>query len=441
MTTTTQVSTRALGQITGAAWLGTFLDFFDWAYAGAVAALVWPHVFFPASSASTALLLSLSTYAVGLASRPFGSLLFGHFSDRLGRKNVLVWTLLTMFVASVGLGLVPSYASIGVMGGILVLIFRMIQGLGVGGEWGSAVSWVREHSADRKWKGLWTGSVNSGFGFGAMISEIVFLMLLLTMGGQFFVWGWRIPFFIGAAMLVLGIVLRYRLMESKIFKDILENKATARAPSLAVLKAHYKRLLLLAGGLVGQFAYIYIAEIFILGYLISLHLTAETATIVVIAGFAATGLAAIGGSVLNDVIGRRTVFIISVTSGVVLAFPFFMLVNTASFWLLVLAQVLLAFPIGFGQAAFAPFFSEYFPTKFRASGAGFADQLAGVFGGGIAPVLAAYFLVTYGSSAWLYVSATMLVYCIISVICLVALRETRNFDIQKEDFTAKALST
>ena len=428
---------RLLAQVTGASWLGTFLDFYDWAFTGTVAALVWPAVFFPASSPATGLLLALSTYAVGLASRPFGSILFGHFADRLGRKDVLVWTLFTVFIASIGLGLVPGYTSIGLMGGVLVILFRILQGLGIGGEWGSAISWVRESAANGKWKGFWVGITNAGFSSGQVAANVSFLILLTAMGKQFFVWGWRIPFFIGAAMVLLGLVVRYRFQDSPVFKAIIAKKATDRIPSLTMFRKYWKRVLLLSGATMTTLAAAYLTEIFILGYFGMLRIGSGTSVEIVTVGGVCSVLGVIFGAMLLDVLGRRNVFIISTLSSIIFAAPFFIISNSASIALLILAQIPTGIlMIGMSQAAFAGLLSEYFPTKYRASGAGFSLQLAGFFGGGIIPVISADFLSVYKApaAAWPYIASTLLVSGIVSLACLLAARETRNIDITKENF-------
>ncbi|BBD72140.1 hypothetical protein HS1genome_0529 [Sulfodiicoccus acidiphilus] len=256
-----------VAKISVAALFGTLIDYYDFFISGTAASAVWPKVFFPVSSAAIGLLLSLSVYGIGFFSRPIGSFIFGQVGDKKGRKDTLVWTLVASGLCTLGMGLVPSYYSIGLAAPAILTTLRFGQGLGLGGEWGGATAWVTEVAA-RKRRGFWTGFVSTSVFMGLILGNVTFLVLERAFpSSSFLSIGWRIAFIVGAIVVLIGAAIRYSLMDSPLFRKILEGGMIERSPATTLLKREWKKVLLLTGTVLYITAVGYLSQVFTIGFL------------------------------------------------------------------------------------------------------------------------------------------------------------------------------
>ena len=413
-----------------ASLVGTTIEYFDFFIAATTAATVWGPLFFPTASAASGLLLAFGVYGVGFASRPIGSFFFGHFGDKIGRRTVLVWTLITTGIGTLGMAVSPSYAAAGVLGGVVLTVFRFIQGLGLGGEWGGASTWVTEFASKSKHRSFWAGWIAAGVPFGLISADAVILTLESIYPHSVFVTtGWRIAFVIGAAVILMGALLRYKLTESPIFRKMIDQSSMARAPASEVLRRYIGRILLLAGSTAIITAGGYTEQAFTIGYLASRGISPAFTTLAVMIGASVGFFALIGGSVLADRVGRRRVIILGASSTLVFAYPFFMLLNTGNHLLIILAMAVATALLWTGFGPFAAFLAEQFPTRYRYSGSGLSYQISTPFAGGLAPIIASSFLVAYGHGAGPYVAAELIAYSLLTIICASLARETKGSDI------------
>ncbi|MEM4139323.1 MAG: MFS transporter, partial [Sulfolobaceae archaeon] len=396
--------------------------------AGTAAALIWPAVFYPTRDPFTALLLSITTYGLGFVARPIGAIIFGHLGDKLGRRTTLVWTLLTMGIGTLGIGITPSYASIGIWGGILILIFRLIQGLGVGGEWGGATTLLTEYAANSKWKTFWSVWVQEGVPFAFAAANGTFIILLTLMSQKdLYDWGWRIPFYVGTVIIILGVIIRYKLSETPLFKKVFELKQIERVPFVSLMKNQWKTVLLMAGVWIYINSWGYIVPLFMQSYITRvLGLPLTLALISVVATALVNVFVLIGGAYAGDRIGKKNVLLISSTLTIIAAYPYFMLINSRDPTIIILAQIMMFNLSNLGYSVISQLFAEQFPTKYRFSGTAFSYHIGGVLSGGLAPILASYLLTVFKSSAWIYIAAMGIIYCIISIMCIIASKERKE---------------
>jgi MFS family permease len=413
-----------LGKYAAASVIGTTIEYYDFIAAGLAAALVWPTVFYPQVPPALGLLYSILSFALGIAVRPIGALIFGHIGDKYGRKTVLVWTLVTMGIGTFAIGVTPSYAMLGIVGGLLVFVFRVVQGIGIGGEWGGAAVWVCEHAKESKRRALWTNWVSLGIPFGLLLSSGSFLILVTAMPRSEMVdWGWRIPFAVGVVIVLVGLVIRYKLLESPLFRQVVERKETAKQPALQMLKEAWAKVIIL--GIVWNYiiSLFYVATTFNIGYMSRIGITPSVA-------FLANVIAAVSiivfqtmGAILGDKIGRKKVVLIGAVLSLLMVFPYYMLLNTKVFTNVILGQCLFLGFVMVGHGVIAAFFPENFPTKYRNSGAGLSYQLGAPLSA-ITASLAPYFLVLYGDNGWYYVSGMVVMLCVASLIMLTFTKET-----------------
>jgi len=416
-------------KVAAAAVIGTTIEWYDFLIAGTAAAIAWPRVFFPSQDPATSLLLSITAFGVGFIGRPVGAILFGHFGDKLGRKRVLIWTLLTMGIGTLGIALVPPYASIGVLAGILVVIFRIIQSLGVGGEWGGATALVAEFAAKSKYRAFWGSWVQQGVPLGLLAANGVFVILTSQLSSEDFLnWGWRVPFYIGAVIIVVGVIIRYKIAETPLFKTILEKRQLEKVPFASLIKNQGKTVALLAIGWAYQNAVFYIVTSFAQGYLTTyIGVSRSLASFSVFLAAAISIIAILVGSIIADYIGRKKVIIISAGLTVATVWPYFMLLNTGNPLLVILAQVMLLFIILFGYAVLPAYYSEQYPTKYRYTGTAFTYHIASPFAGGLAPILATYFITLAGGNAlaaWPYIALMGSIYGAAAAISISLTKET-----------------
>ncbi|MFJ1613328.1 MFS transporter [Streptomyces sp. NPDC088251] len=429
-------TTRSLKRIVAASLIGTTIEWYDFFLYGSAAALVFNKLFFPESDPLVGTLLSFLTYAVGFAARPLGALVFGHYGDRLGRKKLLVLSLLMMGGATFAIGLLPTHATVGAAAPVLLTVLRLVQGFALGGEWGGAVLLVSEHgSAERR--GFWASWPQTGAPAGQLLATGVLSALTALMSDSAFgAWGWRIPFLLSGVLVVIGLWIRLSVDESPVFKAALAQAeqrrsaagAAEKMPLVAVLRHHWRDVLIAMGARMAENISYYVITAFILVYATTAaDLGKQTAlNAVLIASAVHFAVIPMWGA-LSDRIGRRPVYLFGAVGVGLWMFPFFALIDTRSF-----GSLLLAVTVGliFHGAMYAPqaaFFSEMFATRMRYSGASIGAQFSSVAAGAPAPLIATALLADFDSSTpiALYVIAAAL----LTVVAVGCARETRNRDL------------
>jgi len=400
-----------------ASTVGTTIEWYDFFLYGTAAALVFPDLFFPGSSPYAGLLLSFGTQAVGFAARPVGAIIFGHFGDRIGRKRTLVATLMLMGIATFLMGLLPTHAAIGAAAPILLTVLRLLQGIGVGGEWGGSVLLSMEWGSQRR-RGFTASWPQVGVPVGLLLSTgMVKLMSGVTSDVQFESWGWRVPFLISIVLVGIGLYVRLRVLESPAFSQVKRENAVVRLPILQVLKEQPREVITSALIRMSEQAPFYIFVTFVLTYGTD-HLGLSRDSLLndtLVA--AAIGLFSVPFfGFLSDLIGRRLMYGIGIVCLALYAFPYFGLLNTKVAGLVLLAIVL---SLVFHDMQYGPqaaLIAETFGTGIRYSGAGLGYQLASVIAGGPAPLIATAILASTGSSTW--ISVYLVGCCVVAFIAL-----------------------
>ncbi|WP_193046934.1 MFS transporter [Mycolicibacterium baixiangningiae] len=402
-------------RVASASFIGTTVEYYDFLIYGTAAALVFPQLFFPSASAATGLLLSFATFGVGFVARPVGGIMFGHFGDRIGRKRMLVYSLLIMGVATVLMGALPTYGQIGVAAPILLTLLRLAQGFAVGGEWGGATLMAVEHAAPDR-KGLYGAFPQMGAPAGTAIATLAFYAVSLLPDEQFLSWGWRIPFLASAVLIVIGLVIRLSLAESPDFAAVRARAALVRLPVAVAVNRHWRQILLVAGAYLSQgvFAYICVA------YLVSYATTvagidrAQALLGVCVAAVVAVVMYPVFGRV-SDAVGRKPVFLAGVVAMGASVLPVFALINTGDPRLFLVALVLV-FGLAMAPAAgvTGSLFSLAFDADVRYSGVSLGYTLSAVVGSAFAPTIAtALYAATKSSDA---IAAYLIAVSVISAV-------------------------
>lgn len=375
-----------LKRIVAASLIGTTIEWYDFFLYGSAAALVFNKLFFPESDPLVGTLLSFLTYAVGFAARPIGALVFGHYGDRLGRKKLLVLSLLMMGGATFAIGLLPTHATVGSMAPIMLTVLRLVQGFALGGEWGGAVLLVSEHGDARR-RGFWASWPQTGAPAGQLLATGVLALLTAVLSeSSFGAWGWRIPFLLSGVLVIVGLWIRLSVDESPVFKEALkraeERKADApaeRMPLVAVLKHHWRDVLVAMGARMAENISYYVITAFILVYATtSAGVSKQTALNAVLIASALHFAVIPAWGALSDRWGRRPVYLIGAVGVGLWMFPFFALIDTGGFGALLLAVTVGLVMHGAMYAPQAAFFSEMFATRMRYSGASIGAQFASV---------------------------------------------------------------
>jgi metabolite-proton symporter len=426
-----QAPPSSVRRIIVASLIGTSLEWYDFFIYGTASALVFNKVFFPDFEPLVGTLLAFATYAVGFVARPLGGVVFGHFGDKVGRKNVLVITLLLMGTSTFLVGLMPTYAAIGVWAPILLVVLRFVQGLGLGGEWGGAVLMTLE-SGDAKRRGLNASWPQLGVPLGLLLANgVLSLMAALTSEAAFQSWGWRVAFLLSGVLVLVGLWIRLSIQESPLFQKVEDRDTKAQAPIVEVLRRYPRRVLLALGARVGVDVAFYSFVLFITTYVttyldlpdsyaLNATLIAASVQVVLIPAFGH----------LSDRIGRRPVYLFGAIGAAGWIFAFFALLDTGRFVLITLAAVV---ALAFHAAMYGPqasFIAEMFPTEVRYSGASMGYQLAGILGGALAPVVSVWLLDRYDTS--LVVSAYVVAMLALTAVCVWLAPETSHIDLDAE---------
>jgi metabolite-proton symporter len=393
-----QDARRQLPRAVIASTVGTSVEWYDFFLYGSAAALVFPKVFFPSNDPLAGTLIAFATYAVGFAARPVGAVFFGHFGDRIGRKATLIATLLTMGLATAIVGIVPGYATIGIWGGILLTLLRVLQGIGVGGEWGGSVLLSMEWGSVRR-RGLVASWPQLGVPIGLILGNGALLVFSNLSGSAFLTWGWRIPFLLSLVLLAIGLYIRLGISETPAFRRLLDQRRIEAQPVVEVIRRSWREIVLSMFVRLSEQAPFYIFTAFVLTYgvrtlkfsnnfmLTSVFLAACLSLLTIpLAGY------------LSDRFGRRLVYGLGVVLVAVFAFPYFWLLDSMVGALVVLAVVLSLITHDLQYGPQASLIAENFTGRLRYSGASIGYQLASVIAGGPAPLIATALLAGFHSS-------------------------------------------
>ena len=374
---------------------GTSIEWYDFFLYGAAAALIFPSAFFGEIPETTALILSLLTFAAGFIARPIGGIIFGHFGDRVGRKKTLIAALMLMGISSTLIGLLPTYAMIGVTAPILLTLLRFAQGLAIGGQWGGAMLLVTE-SAPSNQRGYYGAFAQAGAPIGVILANLALIITSALVSEEFFnTWGWRIPFLASAVLILISMYIQLNLEDTKAFKALAtnsnnkSNEQVQRSPVLEAIRRYPKRIMLAAGAFLSVQVTFYILIAFMLAYgVASANMERDDMLTAVLIGCAIMVPLQFIFSSYSDRNGRKGIFMLGAILSGVWAFAIFPLVDTGNFWLIVLA---LAFGLIFLAMMYGPqaaFFTELFSTEVRYSGATLGYQFGAIIGGAFAPTIA-----------------------------------------------------
>ncbi len=397
-----------------AGWLGTALEYYDFAIYGSAASVLFAKIFFPSADPVVGTLVSLSTFGVGYVARPLGGLLFGHFGDRVGRRSILVMTLTMMGIATTAIGLLPTYGQIGVAAPVLLVILRIVQGISLGGEYSGAVLMTIEHAEPRR-RGLSGGLLNTGTAVGLILANAVFLLVTRLPQDQLLSWGWRIPFLLSALLVIVGLVVRLKLRESPDFVHVKVEGSVRRLPLVDVLRRCWLQVVLVTLGTVGAGIAFTVTTVFVLTYgQVALGMSTPAMLGVLLPGALAIVVCVPLWGVLADRIGVRPVFLIGAAAMIPLPFVWFVLLDTKSYGLMLLGFVVLYAGYSANYAVYPLFFSQAFPISVRFSGMSIGFTLGTIAGNAFAPAIGASLLESTGG--WQAIAVYMAAAALISLV-------------------------
>ena len=417
---------------------GTSIEWYDFFLYGAAAALIFPTAFFGEATPSTALILSLLTFAAGFIARPIGGIIFGHYGDRVGRKKTLVIALILMGVSSTLIGLLPTYAMIGVTAPILLTSLRFAQGLAIGGQWGGAMLLVTESAPSDK-RGYYGAFAQAGAPVGVILANLAFIITSsLVSEESFYSWGWRIPFLASAILIGISMYIQLNLEDTKAFKELQamrenhedSNQAVNRSPILEAIKKYPKRIALAAGAFLSIQVTFYILIAFLLAYGVSsAEISRDDMLAAVLIASAIMVPCQFIFSSYSDRHGRKGIFMAGAMLTGLWAFAIFPLVDTGNFWLIVLAITMGLIFVGMMYGPQAAFFTELFSTEVRYSGATLGYQFGAILGGAFAPTIAAFLWNNYGI---FWVSVYIAFASLMTLFSVMALTETYQNNLSDE---------
>ncbi|PTB20742.1 MFS transporter [Trinickia symbiotica] len=412
--------------------IGSIIEQYDFLVTGIIAATVWGGVFFKLPSLA-AVAAAIAVYGIGIVIRPVGAFIFGNIADRYGRKDAMVYALLLMGVSTLFIGLTPTYDTIGAAAPILLIVFRLAQGISFGAEFGTASTWVVEQAANSKRRAFWGAWVGFAIPIGLLLGfgSVILVRSLMT-PAQFTDWGWRIFFYVGFAVAIVGIIIRTRTMDSFVFERFRAEETLLKSPAARVWSEMPFRILrtsLVNAMFGGAF---FLSFVFGTSYMKAVGFAGTEAESIGLIAAASMLVFMIIGSLLADVLSRRVILLTSAVVLLVWAIPYFYLINTGNFWLAVLAEVIgFGFVFGFGYGAIPAFYTENFPTRYRASGASAGYQVSQVYGGGLIPIIAGLILRGVGiHRAYIYIGLFVMVYALLAIFAILTTPDTKGIDLQ-----------
>ena len=418
-----------LRRVVAASMIGTTIEWYDFFLYGSAAALVFNKLFFPDYDPLVGTMLAFATYALGFVARPVGGIVFGHFGDRIGRKRLLMLSLVLMGVATVLIGLLPTYSQIGVWAPIGLIALRLVQGFAVGGEWGGAVLMAAEHG-DAKRRGFWASWPQAGVAAGSLLSAGMLAIMAAVMSeGEFLAWGWRVPFLLSAVLVIVGWYIRNRVSESPMFQKQLEAaEHPPKVPALDVIREQPKAILLGSGLRVGENISYYILTVFSLTYLVDV--AAESRSLALNALLIGAAVQFVAVPLLahaSDIFGRRPVYAAGGFGLAAFIFMFFPMLASGNNTLIIAALVIGLVLHATMYAPQAAFITELFPTRIRYSGVSIAYQLTSIFAGSLAPIIALWLYNEYDSAT--PVAIYVGVACAISGASALLAKETKGVEL------------
>jgi MFS transporter, MHS family, shikimate and dehydroshikimate transport protein len=425
-----EIPRRSLIEAIIASTIGTTIEWYDFFLYGTAAVLVFPAVFFPKADPFTGQILAISTFTIGFIARPFGGIIFGYMGDRLGRKAALVTTLLLMGISTLLVGFMPTYADIGIAAPILLTLLRFLQGLGVGGEWGGAVLMALEygHKGRRGWYASWP-QVGVPLGLIASTGAIAICEYSLSRA-EFESWGWRIPFYFSGLLIIVGLIIRLRILETPLFAQLRQQNQVAEAPLRETIRKHWREILLAAGTRMAENACFYLFALWVVSYgktVLHVRESLILRAVCIAAAFELFTMPLYGW--LSDFLTRRYTYIAGCIFLILFAFPFFAMLDTRDPLWITLA-IVLALNCGHAvlysvQASLIP---ELFGTRLRCTGASIGYQLGAPLAGGLAPLIAAFLVRDFPDQYW-PLAVYIILLSVISLICVQRLAETSKNDL------------
>ncbi|PUA81877.1 MFS transporter [Nocardioides currus] len=423
-----------------ASLIGTAVEWYDFFLYGSAAALVFGTLFFPESEKATGTLLAFGTYALGFVARPLGGVVFGHFGDRVGRKKMLVASLLMMGVATFAIGLLPTYASIGIGAPLLLLACRLVQGFAVGGEWGGAVLMAAEHGEDSQ-RGFWSSWPQAGVALGNLFATgVLWVLAAVQTDDAFNAWGWRIPFLLSAVLVIIGLWVRLSIEESPVFKEAhaeMETKETKHLPILEVIRLYPREVFVAMGMRMAENISYYLFTVISITFLTTYVGTADDKSMILkalligaVVHFVTIPLV----GALSDRIGRRPLYLAGAVGVAAWSWIFFDLITSKDESKIILAVVVGLVLHALMYSPQAAFFSELFGTSVRYTGASVGYQLASIFAGALAPIIAVALLgaATKGDSNVHLVAIYMTIASVITLVAVWFAKETAGSSLRHD---------
>ncbi|EPF69970.1 MFS transporter [Acinetobacter rudis] len=397
--------------------VGTTIEWYDFFIYGAAAALIFNKLFFPQLDPLSGVFAAFATYAVGFIGRPLGGIVFGHFGDKIGRKSMLLLTLFLMGVPTVLIGLLPTYESIGYWAAACLVILRFVQGMAMGGEWGGAVLMAVEHAPEGG-KGFWGSLPQASAGGGLMLASVALWFVSLLPEQELLSWGWRIPFLASVLLLFVGWYIRVKVPESPDFEKVKEQAEEIKVPAVQVFKNHSKPLITIIIARAAENAWFYIASTFALAYTTTqLGIARQEILFATVCGAGLILFTTPLCGHLSDKVGQRNMFMFGLAVLALYSFPFFSMLNTQDpfwIWTAIVLALGVVFPIMYAPQS--QLFARQFPAEIRYSGISISVQLAGVLGGGIAPLIATK-LLSVGQGSPHLISIYILSMALLAIVC------------------------
>jgi len=427
MLDTTAMKDGSIKLVAVASMIGTTIEWYDFFLYGTAAALIFNRLFFPTFDPLVGTLASFATYTVGFVARPIGGIVIGHYGDRIGRKSMLVLTLVIMGVATFGIGLLPTYAQVGPWAAVSLVVLRLAQGFAVGGEWGGAVLMAVEHAPAGR-RGFYGSWPQLGVPAGLLLSTAVFAQFARLPEDQFLSWGWRVPFLLSLLLVGVGLIIRLQIQETPAFTRLKTAQTEARRPIIELLRSQRKEVLLAMGARLAENGAFYIYTVFVLVYgtqKVGLDRQTVLNGVLIAAACALVAIPVCGA--LSDRLGRRPVYLFGASVTALFAYPLFWLLDTGStilVWLaLVVALVFAHSPMYGPQAAFL---AELFGTRVRYSGASLGSQFSSVIAGGLSPFIATA-LLPFGRGA---LASYIIAMALVTIVAVLMASETRHHTIE-----------